>query len=249
MDIDDDNILINDSDTSHNDNDSIVSDNSGTDVITNTFHHSNNIANEIDLLKLIIDMGAPLYAYERIMKWAKESYMSKYTFDSKHKTYQQTINYLENQLQFNICRPIKIPVKLSQDQFLIDVVVFDIKKMLASLFDDPTINQKENLVISSPNRFSQYKPTDNRFGEVNSGTWYATAYNNCIKDPDTDFLCPIILASDKTTLSEIGDLHVDAIFMTTSLFNLKVCISFIIFGFLIQLSKIILMLSIDKKQS
>ena len=121
--------------------------------------------------------------------------------------------------------------------------------MLASLFDNPTINQKENLVISSPNRFSQYKPTDNRFGEVNSGTWYTTAYNNCIKDPDTDFLCPIILASNKTTLSEIGDLHVDAIFMTTSLFNLKVCISFILLNFIIQLSNMILTLSIDKKQS
>lgn len=163
-----------------------------------------------------------MYAYEQIMKWAKESYMSKYTFDSKHKTYQQTINYLENQLQFNICRPVKIPVELKQDNFMINVVVFDVKKMLASLFDDPTINQKANLVVNTPNRFSKYQPTNNRFGEVNSGTWYTTAYNNCVKDPSKDFLCPIIFASNKTTISEIGDLHVDAIFMTLSLFDLKV---------------------------
>jgi len=130
MDLDGDNIVINDNDISHDDSDSIVSANSGIDVLTNTFHHTNSIAHEIDLLKLIIDMGAPLYAYEHIMKWAKESYMSKYTFDSKHKTYQQTINYLEKQLQFNICCPIKILVELSQDQFSIDVVVFDVKKCL-----------------------------------------------------------------------------------------------------------------------
>jgi hypothetical protein len=35
-------------------------------------------------------------------------------------------------------------------------------------------------------------------------------------------LCPLILASDKTTLSDMGDLHVDAIFMSTSIFNFKV---------------------------
>ena len=94
--------------------------------------------------------------------------------------------------------------------------------MLASLFDDPRINQYANLVVSSPNQFSKYQPSDNRYGEVNSGIWYNTAYKNCMKDPSMDFLCPIILANEKTTISEIGDLHVDAIFMTTSLFNLKV---------------------------
>ena len=48
---------------------------------------------------------------------------------------------------------------------------------------------------------------------------------NCIKNPEKDFLCPLILSSDKTTLSEIGDLHVDAIFITLSIFNYKVNIS------------------------
>ena len=37
MDLDDDNIVINDNDSSHDDNDSIVSANSGIDVLTNTF--------------------------------------------------------------------------------------------------------------------------------------------------------------------------------------------------------------------
>ena len=60
-----------------------------------------------------------------------------------------------------------------------------------------------------------------RLGEVNSGQWYKTAYSNCVTC-ETDFLCPLILASDKTTLSEMGDLHVDAIFMTSSLFNYQV---------------------------
>ena len=70
--------------------------------------------------------------------------------------------------------------------------------------------------------FSKYKPPNNKLGEVNSSKWYNVAYNNCISDPDTDFLCPIILASDKSTILEMGVLHVDAIFMTTSIFNIQV---------------------------
>ena len=57
---------------------------------------------------------------------------------------------------------------------------------------------------------------------MDSGQWYKTVYQNLVSDPEIDFLCPIILANDKTTLSEMGDLHVDAIFMTTSIFNTQV---------------------------
>ena len=94
--------------------------------------------------------------------------------------------------------------------------------MIASLFEDPFLNQSKNLVINESNWFAKYNPKNDQYGEVNSGDWYQTAYTNCIKDPDKDFLCPIISSNDKTTLSDIGGLHVDAIFMTTSIFNVKV---------------------------
>ena len=57
---------------------------------------------------------------------------------------------------------------------------------------------------------------------MNSSKWYKTAYENLTKDPVNNFLCPLILASDKTTLSDMSDLHMDAIFMTTSIFNTQV---------------------------
>lgn len=70
------------------------------------------------------------------------------------------------------------------------------------------------MVVNSSDRFAKYESDDGLLGEVNSGTWYDVAYNSCITDIDKEFLCPLILASDKTILSEIGDLHIDAIFMT-----------------------------------
>ena len=82
----------------------------------------------------------------------------------------------------------------------------------------------DNLVVNLHDPFSKYDPDDNRFGEINSGTWYGKAYKTCIQNPEEDFLCPIVLASDKITLSDMGDLHVDAIFMTTSIFETKVSV-------------------------
>lgn len=44
---------------------------------------------------------------------------------------------------------------------------------------------------------------------MNNGKWYKTTYDSLIKDPENDYLCPLILASDKTTLLDMGDLHVE----------------------------------------
>ena len=187
-----------------------------------TLHYSDNIVHEVKLMKIINKLGTPLYAYKQILDWAKEAQLSNYNFESQHGTYQQTINFLEKKLLLGIMWPQITTVNMYKDNMNIDVVVFDVKKMLLSLFDDVLLNQKENLVVNPNNAFSKYMAPNNKLGEVNSGKWYQVAYENCVKDPETDFLCPIILASDKTTILEMGDLHVDAIFMTTSLFDYKV---------------------------
>ena len=125
-------------------------------------------------------------------------------------------------------RPETISVCLCGDNMEMKVTVFEVPILLASLFNDSKLNKYENLVVNKQDQFSKYEPEDNRFGEVNSGLWYNNAYSNLIENPSQDFLCPLILASDKTTLSDMGDLHVDAIFMSTSIFNIKVCV-FVVF--------------------
>ena len=68
----------------------------------------------------------------------------------------------------------------------IDVVVFDVKQMLMSLFEDKKLNQYNNLVVNSCNRFEKYEPDDNRFGEVISGIWY-----NCSMPPYKEVCQPV----------------------------------------------------------
>ena len=187
-----------------------------------TLMYSNNLCHEVKLLKIVNQFGLLLYAYKAIIDWAQDVCASPCTFEPQHNTYQQAIKYLERMFNLQNCRPQNIPVKLHGDNMELNVVTFSVPAMLESLFNDARLNKYENLVINPNNIFGKYDPPNNRYGEVNSGQWYQIAYQNCIKNNETNFLCPLILASDKTTLSEIGDLHVDAIFMSTSIFNYKV---------------------------
>jgi hypothetical protein len=189
-----------------------------------TTNYTNNLCHEIKLLKIIQQLGMPLYSYKTIMDWAQEINMSCKRFQPQNSTYQQAIKHFEKMLNLQNCRPYNIPVKLNSDNMELNVVVFNVPAMLQSLFNDEFLNCYDNLVINTKHTFAKYEPPDDRLGEANSGRWYQTAYKTCIQDPDKDFLCPLILASDKTTLSDMGDLHVDAIFMSTSIFNYQVCL-------------------------
>jgi hypothetical protein len=169
----------------------------------------NSLQHEVKLLKLLNNLGTPLYAYNEIMNWAQEANMAQFDFDTKHKNYHWVIQNMEDQLGMQSFRPEKISVSLKGNNKEMDVVVYNVPTLLASLFNDTELNQYKNLVVNKNNRYGKYTPNNKRLGEVNSGHWYNTAYNNLVKDSNKDFLCPLILASDKTTLSEMGDLHVN----------------------------------------
>ena len=72
----------NDSTTNNLDNDdlSIESENNNDNS-----HHvcsTNNMYHEVKLLKLLNNLGAPLYAYNSIIKWASDAQAEKFNFDT-----------------------------------------------------------------------------------------------------------------------------------------------------------------------
>jgi len=115
------------------------------------------------------------------------------------------------------------------DNLQLKVTCFPFASTLASLFFDKDLNKMENLVVNQsddgvhPERFGKYVAPDGLLGEVNTGSWYQTAYSNMIKNPKKDFLAPIIFLMDKTTISNNAHLSVFAIMFTTTIFTLKVC--------------------------
>lgn len=59
---------------------------------------SSGLVHEIILLRLLNKLGTPLYAYSKIMDWAKTASISQFNFDTNNKTYHQVINKLESLL-------------------------------------------------------------------------------------------------------------------------------------------------------
>ena len=91
--------------------------------------------------------------------------------------------------------------------------------MLSELLKDTTLNQMPNLVVNAKNRLSKYISPSGKLGEVNSGYMYQHAYSTMAKDPNKDFLMPIIFAMDKTIISSSTNLHVSAIMFTATIFD------------------------------
>ena len=54
----------------------------------------------------------------------------------------------------------------------------------------------DNLDVNKDDVFGQYKVSNNKLSTVNSGLLYRQVYKNMVKDPNKDFLMPILFACD-----------------------------------------------------
>jgi len=101
----------------------------------------------------------------------------------------------------------------------VPVTHFDFKVMLYSLLmDQKLVGDSNNLDLNAINPFSKYKSPTGRLSTANSGTWYQTTYDNCIKD-NKDFLAPIIFAIDETKLQASSKNGCCPVMFTTTLFT------------------------------
>ena len=179
---------------------------------------------EIELLSILQDMNAPLYAFEQIMTWAQRAHTQGYNFTPQNKTYRGQISTLEAKIPNMFPRPNLRSVHLHPDNFETYVPIFDFVPTLTSLLEDPVLNQIQNLDVNFDvnERFKKFVPPNNLLDSINSGLWYESAYNKLIRDPDNEFLVPIIFAFDECVLSSTSNLSVLALYFTTTLFKYHV---------------------------
>ena len=81
-----------------------------------------------------------------------------------------------------------------------------------------SLNQMENLVVNPTDPFQKYDSPDGFLGEVNTGNHYQIAYAEMITNPDTNFLCPIIMYMDATTVSLQSQITSHPVMFTTTIF-------------------------------
>jgi putative ubiquitin-RnfH superfamily antitoxin RatB of RatAB toxin-antitoxin module len=102
----------------------------------------------------------------------------------------------------------------------VNVTVFDFKSQLLSLINHSSLfNDLDNLDVNPKNRFGKYESENHILSSVNSGNRYELAYNTLIKDPEKDFLMPIIFACDETKVSSQGEGSCWPLLFTTSILN------------------------------
>jgi Plavaka transposase len=179
---------------------------------------------EVCLLKLCTEMETPLYAFEEIMKWARQAFIDGYDFRPIQTTYRTQVDKLETWMGMENQRPEEKSVELPGVEGKVDhinVTRFDFTTQLKSLLDDPVLNRDENLVINTVDRFQKYSPPDGRLGECISGSWYKHAWEEMEKDGICDFMIPIILYIDKTQISISGKLSIFPVQMSLGIFTEK----------------------------
>ena len=189
---------------------------------SHNFVFSTNTKTETDLLHLLLELGAPLYGFQKIMKWAKAAHINQYNFMPQHETYQGQIANLYHALQSHAYQPYEQLVHLPSKDGSSDVssvIVFDFVAQLFSLLSDPCVNTIENLVFHPNDPFGKYVPPDGRLGEMMSGEWYANAWDHMEASGTKDFLIPIILYIDKTVLSQSNKLSVYPVTMSLGIFT------------------------------
>src|SRR5688572_26949880 len=197
----------------------------GPKELISTFMHTNEIRVENNLLKLVSDMNATNDAFKKIVDWAKDAFSTGYQFNPKTTNYRNQTMQMKKYSNLKTIRPFNKDVTLPNslddptDTSIRKVVCCNFTSMLISLLQDKNINEIKNLVVNSKDPFSKYVSENGKLGEVNSGSWYEQAYKTMVKDPDKDFLLPIIFAMDKTTISSTARMSVYAVMFTTSLFD------------------------------
>ena len=181
--------------------------------------HNRDMQIETDLLLIVREIGATLESFQRIMEWARAAHLRGYEFNPTRKTYQTQMKHLEDTMDFHALRPRVEPMVLEGYHSPILSVSFDFKPHLDSLLHDETLNQLTNLVVNPRDRFLPFFPEDRRLSEVLTGSWYQGALQSMITDPNQQFLCPLLLSTDKTHISREADYYSHPVFFTLAIFN------------------------------
>ena len=181
---------------------------------------------ELRLLKLLDDNNVKHGLYQDIMKWARKANMSGYNFNPRRTTRNAQVQHFGKRVQRVLFEPVQTSITLPEgpsgpENDVVPVTTFKFRHMLLSLLQDPVLTTNLDLLDVNPDDpFGRYIAPDGRLGTMNSGSWYQRAFEHHCKDPN-DFLVPLVLDCDETTIEQ-GKKHMCwPINFTTSIFGYK----------------------------
>jgi hypothetical protein len=103
----------------------------------------------------------------------------------------------------------------------VTVCHYDFVEQLIDLLSDQSIfGDVDNLDVNKNDPFGKFVRDDGRVNEVNSGSWYQSAYDRLITDKENEFLLPLILYVDKTGTDVMQRYGLEPVLFTTSVISL-----------------------------
>ena len=189
------------------------------------FARTKSMEAELDLLQLCCDINAPLYAFSRIMKWARQHHLAGYEFSPQLTTYQSQLSRLKRDLFLDNIHPctqvVTLPAEKKLPELAVSVTSFQFVPMLYSLLSDPSINNSDCMFVDKANPFSFFTGHNDFLGEVHSGSWYRNAWKHMRTETHKNFMLGIILYIDKTVISMSGKLAAHPVTFSLTIFKEK----------------------------
>ena len=156
----------------------------------------------IALLKLLVDMNAPDYAFTSILKWARDALEDGYSFAPAGG--QSRVNNVD--LLF---KSVANASRLLPSVVTVDtphgpsckVIAYEFAPQLLKLLQDRSIMTQQNLLIDITDPLSMYQSPNGVIGDAISGVVYRDAYERLITKPKQQLFVPIIQWIDRTSVT------------------------------------------------
>jgi hypothetical protein len=107
---------------------------------------------QVSLLKMLQDVNAPLYLFDKILKWAAEANSMSYKFPSVFRHRKKLMSDLYDRLDMHGLKPQRKKYK-THDGSEDEVVTFDFKQSLLSLLRDKFLMSDDNMLFSGDTPF------------------------------------------------------------------------------------------------
>ena len=190
-----------------------------------------------ELIKILDDVGAPDYLFQKIINWASHAQSLNYNFCPRHVSRIAAINDLKIHFNMHSLSPTINSVQLEAAVEEVPIVSFPFQAQLTSLLTNSELMAPSNLVLNSPLEYEDgsvdYAPwflpydnseDDNVLDEVLSGQWYKETVSQLSANETNKnlFVCPLIVYVDKTFIDPMRSrFNLEPVNFTLGIFNRK----------------------------
>lgn len=167
---------------------------------------------QLELLKILEDISAPLKTYEKIMDWATNAFNAGYKFPCRRLSRSKMIEKLSDIFCLKKTAPMSSTIRLHSGDPC-KVSYFDFEQMCYSLLSDESLMTDSNMSFGNNNPAPFQKQQNSTLSCIEDGDMFQNTMNDVCTEPK-DFLLGIKMFIDATHTDIHGDWVLDPVYFT-----------------------------------